>query len=36
MNLFDPAMLARKERDRAVDVIRQRFGFDAVKIPDKD
>lgn len=36
LNLFDPAMLARKERDRAVDVIRQRFGFDAVKIPDKD
>jgi DNA polymerase IV len=36
LNLFDPAVLARRERDRAVDAIRQRFGFDAVKIPQEE
>lgn len=36
LNLFDPAMLVRRDRDRAVDTIRQRFGFDAVKIPKQD
>jgi DNA polymerase IV len=36
MDLFDPGLLLRKERDRAVDIIRGRFGFDAVKIPRED
>ncbi len=36
MSLFDPGLLVRKERDRAVDIIRQRYGFDAVKVPGKD
>jgi DNA polymerase IV len=36
MNLFDPGLRVRKERDRAVDMIRQRFGFDAVKVPREE
>lgn len=31
MELFDRARLVRGERDRAVDVIRARFGFDAIR-----
>ena len=36
LNLFDSGRVARKDRDRAVDIIRQRFGFDAVKIPHEE
>jgi DNA polymerase-4 len=35
MNLFDPGSPVRRERDRAVDTIRQRFGFDAVRLPEE-
>ena len=34
-NLFDPGSPVRRERDRAVDTIRQRFGFDAVRLPEE-
>ena len=32
-NLFDPGLLLRQELDRAVDTIRRRFGFDAIRSP---
>ena len=35
MNLFDPERSLGKERDRAVDTIRHRFGFDAVRLPEE-
>ena len=35
MNLFDPGSPVRQERDRAVDTIRQRFGFDAIRLPEE-
>jgi DNA polymerase IV len=34
-NLFDPGLPLRWERDRAVDTIRRRFGFDAVRVPEE-
>ncbi|MEW6350958.1 MAG: DNA polymerase IV [Thermodesulfobacteriota bacterium] len=34
-NLFDPKLPLRWARDRAVDRIRQRYGFDAVKLPEE-
>ncbi|MGO9119571.1 MAG: DNA polymerase IV [Desulfomonilaceae bacterium] len=34
-NLFDSGRSIRRERDRAVDTIRQRFGFDAVRLPEE-
>src|SRR5208283_682793 len=35
VNLFDPERSLGKERDRAVDTIRHRFGFDAVRLPEE-
>ncbi|MGO9570429.1 MAG: hypothetical protein ACLP5H_23095 [Desulfomonilaceae bacterium] len=35
MNLFDPELPLREERDRVVDTIRHRFGFDAVRLPEE-
>ncbi len=35
MDLFDPGRPLRRERDRAVDTIRRRFGFDAVQVPEE-
>jgi DNA polymerase-4 len=35
-NLFDSGRSIRRERDRAVDTIRQRFGFDAVRLPEEE
>ncbi len=34
-NLFDTEGPLRQKRDRAVDTIRQRFGFDAIRPPDE-
>jgi hypothetical protein len=31
MNLFDERLSRRQERDRVVDAIRRRFGFDAIR-----
>ncbi len=35
-DLFDAALPLRWERDRAVDTIRKRFGFEAVRVPDEE
>ncbi len=35
-NLFDPGLPRRQERDRAVDTIRRRFGFDAIRHPGEE
>lgn len=35
-NLFDSGHALREERDRVVDTIRRRFGFDAVRPPGKE
>ncbi|HTY23255.1 MAG TPA: DNA polymerase IV [Desulfomonilaceae bacterium] len=36
MDLFDPDRPLREERDRAVDTIRHRFGFDAIRLPAEE
>ena len=36
MDLFDPDRPLREERDRAVDSIRHRFGFDAIRLPAEE
>ena len=35
INLFDTEGPLRQKRDRAVDTIRRRFGFDAIRLPDE-
>ncbi|MGO9118654.1 MAG: DNA polymerase IV [Desulfomonilaceae bacterium] len=35
-NLFDSGRSLSKERDRAVDTIRHRFGFDAIRLPTEE